>query len=533
MSRIRAMLARFHGGSRAGCVSDGHFSPRLLTRTAPPHCSNTATARLWNLSIPFTIGYAAGRLKNDERMRRSRRNRRLVSDMNLKRLTGRPGFPDCEGDPVSIACTSRTPVRTARLRGNASGTAWAVLAAVLLAGAALLCGAAVGGDGSGATPLVAGAPSACTDVAAAASYPVANDPEAPPPLKGRVTDMTGALSAACASELTERLADLERRLGVQMAILLVGSTGHSTIEQFATAVFEKWRLGESKIDNGLLLVAALNDHTVRIEVGYGLEGAIPDIVAGRIIRERIVPAFREKRIEAGVSDAVDALAREMTPPEMAASDSAPAGDEAALASSRDTRRLSNGLPDQPPADTGSFMFWLLLGLIGVALGAVTEWRKLRWQVMLPVSYLVATIVPAAMLPVGAIFNGDVEAILGVLAIVPTGAGAGAWLLGIGVVRSARIRKYTAIVGGALLALIGIGHLLGYSPGEVLVAVFCVVVAILWIAEKLTGGGSSSSGSSSSGFKWPSSGSRSSGSGSSDSFSGGGGSSGGGGASGRW
>ncbi|WP_322027688.1 TPM domain-containing protein [Burkholderia sp. BCC1977] len=456
--------------------------------------------------------------------------------MNLKRLTGRSCCPDGEGDPASMACTARNPLRPARLRGKA-GIGKAAVAAALLAGAAFLCApafAAPASAGAGAIPLAAGAPSVCTDVATAASYPVADDPEAAPPLKGRVTDTTGVLSAACASELTDRLADLEHRLGVQMAILLVGSTGHASIEQFATKVFEKWRLGESKIDNGLLLVAALNDRTVRIEVGYGLEGAIPDIVAGRIIRERIVPAFREKRIAAGVSDAVDALVREMTPPEMAISDSALPDEDARRATSHDARRLSNGLPDEPPVDAGSFMFWLLLGLTGVALGAVTEWRKLRWQVMLPVSFLVATIVPVAMLPVGAIFKGDAEAMLGALALVATSLGVGAWLLGIGVVRSARIRKYTAIVGGTLLALIGIGHLMGFSPGEVLVTVFIAVTAILGIINKLTGGSASSS-SSSSGFKWPSSGSSSSSSGSSssDSFTGGGGSSGGGGASGRW
>ncbi|WP_185715893.1 YgcG family protein [Burkholderia sp. Bp9004] len=499
------------------------------------------TCRVLNLSIPFAIGYAAGRLKNDERTRRSRRNWCAVSDMNLKRLMGRSSLPDCEGDPASMACTPRDAVRPARIRGKAR-IGNAAVAAALLAGAAFLCVpafAAPADAGDGAIPSVANAPSACTNVAAAASYPVAHDPEAAPPLTGRVTDMTGVLSVACASELTDRLTDLERRLGVQMAILLVGSTGHATIEQFATTVFEKWRLGESKIDNGLLLVAALNDRTVRIEVGYGLEGAIPDIVAGRIIRERIVPAFREKRIEAGVSDTVDALVREMTPPQMAASDSALPDEDARRATSGDARRLSNGLPETPPDDVGSFLFWLLLGLTGVTLGVVTEWRKLRWQVMLPASFLVATIVPAAMLPVGAIFRGDLEAILGALAIVPTSIGVGAWLLGIGVVRSARVRKNTAIIGGTLLALIGIGHLMGYSPGEVLVAVFCVVVAILWIVEKLTGSdgssSSSTSSSSSSSFKWPSSGSgsSSSSSSSSDSFTGGGGSSGGGGASGRW
>ncbi|RKU05063.1 hypothetical protein C7H84_02650 [Burkholderia sp. Nafp2/4-1b] len=485
-----------------------------------------------------------GTIKKTTRERSVRRNGRDVSDMNLKRLTGRPGPPDCEGDPASKACTTRTPPQAERRRSNAGigGVGSAALAAVLLAGATILGGTALAASpevdaGTRVVPLAAGAPSVCTNIAAAAPYPVADKPETAPPLKGRVTDLTGVLSAACASELTERLADLERRLGVQMAILLVGSTGQSTIEQFATTVFEKWRLGRSKIDNGLLLVAALNDRMVRIEVGYGLEGAIPDIVAGRIIRERIVPAFREQRIEAGVSDAVDALVREMTPQEMGASDSAMPDEDAQRGTSRDTKRQSNGLPEEAPADAGSFLFWLLLALAGVVLGVVTEWRKLRWQVTLPVSFVVATIVPVAMLPVRAIFKGDAEAILGALAIVPTSVGVGAWLLGIGIIRSGRVRKYTVIIGGTLLALIWIGHLMGYSPGEVLVTMFIAVTAILAIINKLTGGSSSSSSSPSSSFKWSSSdsdsSSSSSSSSSSDSFSGDGGSSGGGGASGRW
>ncbi|WP_170297503.1 TPM domain-containing protein [Burkholderia latens] len=439
-----------------------------------------------------------------------------------------------------MACTTCKPLRAARRRSHAGiGGFGRAAAGVLLAGAMFVGGtaSAVSPDvdaSEHAIPSAAGAPSVCTDIAVAASYPVADNPETAPPLKGRVTDLTGVLSAACASELIDRLADLERRLGVQMAILLVGSTGQSTIEQFATTVFEKWRLGRSKVDNGLLLVAALNDRTVRIEVGYGLEGAIPDIVAGRIVRERIVPAFRQQRIEAGVSDAVDALVREMTPPEMAAPDGALPGEDARQATSRDTKQQSNGLPDEAPADVGSFLFWSLLGVAGVVLGVVTEWRKLRWQVMLPMSFLVATIVPVAMLPVRAIFKGDAELILAALAIVPTSVGVGAWLLGIGIVRSGRVRKYTAIIVGALLVLIWIGHLMGYSPGEVLVTIFIALTAILAIIDKLTGGRSSSSSSSSS-FEWPSSdsGSSSSSSSSSDSFSGDGGSSGGGGASGRW
>ncbi|WP_179250164.1 MULTISPECIES: TPM domain-containing protein [Burkholderia] len=454
--------------------------------------------------------------------------------MNLKRQTGRPCPPDGEGDPGSSAGPTRNDAPPARAHGTArlgSNAKCAVVA--VLAGIALVHGAAFAAPTDDDAANAAGVPiaevsSACGHVAAATTYPIAAKPESPPRLQGRVTDTAGALSAACAAELTDRLADLERRLGVQMAVLLVGSTGQSTIEQFATDVFDKWRLGESKIDNGMLLVAALNDRTVRIEVGYGLEGAVPDIVAGRIIRERIVPAFRENRIEAGVSDALDALVREMTPPETPAQQNDVAGN---LDASGAERRQSNGLLEKEPIDHGSFTFWLLLALANLALGVATEWRKLRWQVTVPASYLVATIVPIVMLPVGAIFEGSLEAILGALMLVPTSIGAGACLLGIGVVRSVRIRRYTAIIGGTLAVLIAIGHAMGYSPGEVLLTVFCVLMVIGIILDKLFGWSGSSSSSSSSGFKWPSSNSRSSSS--SDSFRGGGGSSGGGGASGRW
>ncbi|KVS57251.1 hypothetical protein WK39_01770 [Burkholderia cepacia] len=390
--------------------------------------------------------------------------------------------------------------------------------------------------------------SACTHVAAAAAYPVAPKPEAAPPLQGRVTDTTGVLGAACASELTDRLAALEQRLGVQVAILLVGSTGQSTIEQFATTVFDQWKLGKAEVNNGLLLVAALNDHAVRIEVGYGLEGTIPDIVAGRIIRERIVPAFRENRIEAGISDALDALTHEMMPADFAAPEQpAPATaldgrDEAyetaaATAASatnsanpppRDARAggekyQSNGLPERKRPNAGGVRFWFLLGVANVVLGVVAQWRKLRRRVALLAAWLVAAVVPVVMLPVGAIFNGNLEAMLGAAAFIPTAAGVGPCLLGINLFLSARVRKITAIVGGTLFMIVAIGREMDYSVGEVLSGIFGVlcVLAVIW--AKLTGGGSSSSSSSS--------GSRSSSS--SDSFRGGGGSSGGGGASGRW
>ncbi len=387
--------------------------------------------------------------------------------------------------------------------------------------------------------------SACTHVATAVAYPVAPKPEAAPPLKGRVTDTTGVLSAACASELTDRLAALEQRLGVQVAILLVGSTGQSTIEQFATSVFDQWKLGKAEVNNGLLLVAALNDHTVRIEVGYGLEGTIPDIVAGRIIRERIVPAFRENRIEAGINDALDALTHEMMPADVAAPEpptpataldgrdeayetAAATATDAANPPPRDARAggekyQSNGLPERTRPNAGGVRFWFLLGVANVVFGVAAQWRKLRRRVALLAAWLVAAVVPVVMLPVGAIFNGNLEAMLGAAAFVPAAAGVGPCLLGINLFLSARVRKITAIVGGTLFMIVAIGREMDYSVGEVLSGIFGVlcVLAVIW--AKLTGSGSSSSSSSS--------GSRSQSG--SDSFRGGGGSSGGGGASGRW
>ena len=477
--------------------------------------------------------------------------------MNLKRQTGRPGLLGGEGDPAAWAGTTRNGIpHTRGTKGGARRPGFRKAAALLAGAVVLFGGAAIAApteDGStavavssAATPFTP-AQSACSHVAAAAAYPVAAKPEVAPPLKGRVTDTTGVLSAACTSELTDRLAAVEQRLGVQIAILLVGSTGQSTIEQFATTVFDQWKLGKAEVNNGLLLVAALNGHTVRIEVGYGLEGTIPDIVAGRIIRERIVPAFRENRIESGISDAVDALAREMMPadvatPERAAPATAPGGRddayETATATTTDATNAPpgdartggeqyqpNGLPVQKQANTGGVRFWFLLGVANVVLGVVAQWRQLRRRVALLAAWLVAAVVPIVMLPVGAIFNGDLEAMLVAALFVPAAAGVAPCLLGINLFLSARVRKYTAIVGGTLFMIIAIGREMDYSVEEVLSGIFSVlcVLAVIW--AKLMGFGSSSSSSSS--------GSRSNSSSSADSFRGDGGSSGGGGASGRW
>ena len=130
-----------------------------------------------------------------------------------------------------------------------------------------------------------------------------------PPLTGRVVDQTATLSASDADALTQRLKDLETRKGSQVAVLIVPTTQPESIEQFSIRVAEAWKIGRKKIDDGALLVVAKNDRKLRIEVGYGLEGALPDVTARRIIDEIIVPHFRTGDFAGGISAGVDRIVR--------------------------------------------------------------------------------------------------------------------------------------------------------------------------------------------------------------------------------
>jgi uncharacterized protein len=142
----------------------------------------------------------------------------------------------------------------------------------------------------------------CWPLAAAADVAI-------PPLSGRVVDQTGTLSASDAAALTQKLKDLETRKGSQVAVLIVPTTEPETIEQFSIRVAEAWKIGRRKIDDGALLVVAKNDHKLRIEVGYGLEGALTDVTARRIIDEIIVPNFRGGDFAGGISAGVDRIIR--------------------------------------------------------------------------------------------------------------------------------------------------------------------------------------------------------------------------------
>ncbi len=128
-----------------------------------------------------------------------------------------------------------------------------------------------------------------------------------PALKGRVTDTTGTLSSADAARIEAKLKAFEQQKGSQMVVLMVPTVQPEAIEQYSIRVAEKWKIGRKKVDDGLILLVAKNDRKLRIEVGYGLEGAIPDAIAKRIISEAIAPRFRNNDYVGGIEAGVDRL----------------------------------------------------------------------------------------------------------------------------------------------------------------------------------------------------------------------------------
>ncbi len=133
------------------------------------------------------------------------------------------------------------------------------------------------------------------------------DLAAVPPFSAPVVDTTGTLSRDQLAQLTGKLSALQTRKGSQVAVLIVPSTKPEAIEQYSLRVAEEWKVGRKKVDDGALLVVAKDDRQLRIEVGYGLEGALPDAIANRIIQEIIVPQFRAGNFYGGVDGGVDAM----------------------------------------------------------------------------------------------------------------------------------------------------------------------------------------------------------------------------------
>lgn len=173
-----------------------------------------------------------------------------------------------------------------------------------------------------------------------------------PPLAARVTDLTATLAAADKTALENDLQALEARSGAQVAVLLVPTTQPESIEQYSIRVAEAWKLGRKGEDDGVLLLVAKDDRKLRIEVGYGLEGKIPDVVAFRIIDQEITPRFKQGDFAGGLqvgTQRIAALIEGQEMPEASVPDPVPFG--------------PNPFADIP--------VWLLLVI--VVIGSVLRW----------------------------------------------------------------------------------------------------------------------------------------------------------------
>ena len=130
-----------------------------------------------------------------------------------------------------------------------------------------------------------------------------------PPLAGHVTDLTATLTPAQKESLEQTLAAFEARKGSQLAVLLLPTTAPEGIDQYALRVAEQWKIGRAKVDDGAILVVAKDDRTLRLEVGYGLEGALSDIVSKRIISDTLVPRFKQGDYYGGIDAGVAQIIR--------------------------------------------------------------------------------------------------------------------------------------------------------------------------------------------------------------------------------
>ena len=142
--------------------------------------------------------------------------------------------------------------------------------------------------------------------------PVLAQQIAVPDLRQQVTDITGTLSTSEQQSLTQQLQDITQKTRAQVAVLIVPSTGDDSIEQYATRVFDNWRLGDAKRNDGILIIVAWSDRTVRIQVGYGLEEKVTDALAGDIIRSNMIPAFKQQKLAKGLELAIIALNNRLT-----------------------------------------------------------------------------------------------------------------------------------------------------------------------------------------------------------------------------
>jgi len=139
----------------------------------------------------------------------------------------------------------------------------------------------------------------------------ASQPKAPPPPKRFFTDSTGVVPQAVAAQIEQRLQTFQKTSSSQVLVVVADRVpaGYTSMEEYTNRTAQAWRVGVKGRDNGVVLFAFLSDRRVRLEVGYGLEGALPDALASRIINDDIIPRFKERNYGAGLLAGVDGIIR--------------------------------------------------------------------------------------------------------------------------------------------------------------------------------------------------------------------------------
>ncbi len=207
-----------------------------------------------------------------------------------------------------------------------------------------------------------------------------------PPLTARVTDLTNTLTGQQRASLEQKLEAFEKRKGSQIAVLVVATTEPEEIEQYSIRVVDVWKLGRKGVDDGALVLVAKDDRRLRIEVGRGLEGVVPDIAAKRIVADTMTPRFREGDfyggIDAGVTQLIGLVDGEPLPPPKKQWSREPGGGPEGLfpllffvtiLMAGAMRRVAGRFPGA--LATGGlvgFVAWFLLGVVaaGILAGAV-------------------------------------------------------------------------------------------------------------------------------------------------------------------
>lgn len=131
--------------------------------------------------------------------------------------------------------------------------------------------------------------------------------DAPTQPTGYVNDYANVLNIEQKEQLEQALVSFEASTTNEIAVVIIPDLGGDTVEHYATKLFEKWKIGKEKQDNGILFLVSINDREMRIEVGYGLEGAVPDSLAGRILDSEVIPSFKSGDYPQGIRNGVDAI----------------------------------------------------------------------------------------------------------------------------------------------------------------------------------------------------------------------------------